>query len=216
MAAWHPRLHAKASQIFWKIWHWYDGRCKMSLGKISLDRLVTLKVRWVISHQCVCVFFGGDTSLHRFTFHWKCVQRCCHLSALDFLRMRPVIVFLSVNLGGMLGWMNWNLVFGIPYFSLWDQEVMGTSSRKHRFHWDRTGTYDKQTRLAWKHPKFNWNDQMYMKLRGIKTTQLIFSYQLLVYQRLISDKEGVWGWSIGGLDIQDAPFGTCGRLYWVR
>lgn len=139
------------------------------------------------------MFFGGDTSLHRFTFHWKCVQRCCHLSALDFLRMRPVIVFLSVNLGGMLGWMNWNLVFGIPYFSLWDQEVMGTSSRKHRFHWDRTGTYDKQTRLAWKHPKFNWNDQMYMKLRGIKTTQLIFSYQLLVYQRLISDKEGVWG-----------------------
>ena len=172
-----------------------------------------IKVRWVISHQCVCVcvcfFGGGGTSVHRYIFHWKFVQRCCQT-----VRWIPSgckgDLKLSVNLGGMLGWTTWNLVLGIQYFSLWDQEVMGTSGRKHRFHWDRTGTYDKQTRLAWKHPKFNWKWSNVHETTRKQNRILIFSYQLLVYQRLISDKEGVLGF--GGLDIRDAPFGTGGRL----
>ena len=63
-ADWHLRLHAKASQIFWKIWHWYDGRCKMSLGKIFVGiGWWLIEVRWVIN---VCCYFRGGTSLHRF------------------------------------------------------------------------------------------------------------------------------------------------------
>ena len=68
------------------------------------DGLVTY--RGEVSHQssvCVCVFFfGGDTSLHRFIFHWKCVQRCCQ-TVLWIPSGCKGDLKLSVNLGGMLG-----------------------------------------------------------------------------------------------------------------
>ena len=93
-----------------------DARCP--LAKYLLDRLVTYKGE--VSHQssvcvCVCVFLGGGTSVHRYIFHWKFVQRCCQT-----VRWIPSgckgDLKLSVNLGGMLGWTTWNLVLGFNIF----------------------------------------------------------------------------------------------------